>query len=555
MRLRLGIFTKIFLAVAGLALVPLFIGAALITSIYQDLVDQIVYDVVNVATPDTANHLMSHIADVHQNAYTLMFFILMISILLVSFAALYLSRSFSSPIRSLLDASRHIARGELDVRLSADRSDEFGLLAGEFNAMASQLEEAQENLESDNIDLERRVAERTAELTMANVELRSSAAQIQEANRLKSEFLANVSHELRTPLNAILGYTDLMLDGIYGEMQKQQLESLAKVRRNAESLLRLINDILDLSKIEAGRMSLSLEKFDPGELVRASLESVQPLFARSHLELRAEIAPDLPTVEADRGKVQQALYNLLSNALKFTHEGGVTVRVYADEKQANVWFEVIDSGPGIEAAKLRSIFDQFRQIDGSTTRTVGGAGLGLALCKKLVNLLNGAIDVASEPGKGSTFRFSIPVVASVKDAAPRLRKADETAPGGKRTVLAIDDDAEVLELLAASLEPAGFEVIRCTDSERAVERVRETNPFAVTLDIMMPYRDGWSVLKELKTDPQTSDIPVIIVSIIDDRARGYSMGVADYMLKPINRTQLIKRLESFASGDDWRGDA
>ncbi|HPM76451.1 MAG TPA: ATP-binding protein [bacterium] len=554
MRLRLGIFTKIFLAVAGLALVPLFIGAALITSIYQDLVDQIVYDVVHVASPATANHLMGHIADVHQNAYTLMFFILLISILLVSFAALYLSRSFSSPIRALLDASRHIARGELDVRLSADRSDEFGLLAGEFNAMASQLEEAQENLERDNIDLERRVAERTAELTMANVELRSSAAQIQEANRLKSEFLANVSHELRTPLNAILGYTDLMLDGIYGEMQKPQLESLTKVRRNAESLLRLINDILDLSKIEAGRMSLTLEKFDPGELVRSSLESVQPLFARSRLELRADIADGLPTVEADRGKVQQALYNLLSNALKFTSAGGVTVRVYADEKRVNVWFEVIDTGPGIEAAKLRSIFDQFRQIDGSTTRTVGGAGLGLALCKKLVNLLNGTIDVSSEPGKGSAFRFSIPVVAATKGALPRQRQA-EAAPGGKRTVLAIDDAAEVLELLAASLEPAGFEVIRCTDAERAVERVRETNPFAVTLDIMMPYRDGWSVLKELKADPQTSDIPVIIVSIIDDRARGYSMGVADYMLKPINRAQLIKRLESFAGGDEWREDA
>ena len=555
MHLRLSIFTKIFLAFSGLAMVPLLISAALISSNYQNMADEIALKVLDRVSPEEATQVLNQVSAVHMDAYILMFFVLLISVILVVFAALYISRSFSNPITALLEASRQIAHGNLDVRLTTDRGDEFGQLAEGFNTMARQLEDVKGRMEQANLDLEQRVAERTAELTMANTELRTRAAQIQEANRLKSEFLANMSHELRTPLNAILGYSDLLRDGIYGELTDQQGESLNKVRRNAEALLRLINDILDLSKIEAGRMSVALETFDPGELAANSVAGLRPLFDRKGVKLRAEIARHLPKIEADRGKVQQILYNLLSNALKFTDHGQVTVRAYAAKDRKQVWFEVADTGQGIPGDRLRVIFDQFRQIDGSSTRAAGGTGLGLALCKKLINLLNGTIDVESAPGEGSTFRFSLPVsprpaVAPEAATKQRRRQAVES-----RTVLAIDDDEEVLELLAASLEPAGYKVVRCTDPDAGVRQAKEMNPYAVTLDIMMPYRDGWSVLRELRSTPETADIPVIIVSIIDDQARAYSLGVQDYMVKPINRRALVARLDSFGDEDSVGGNA
>ena len=546
MRLQIGIFTRIFLAFAGLALVPLLISAALISSVYQEMTDRLLTEIQRSSSPAVITQAMKQVSGVHQDTYLLLFFFLLISVVLVIFAALFLSRTFAGPLTSLLKATEYMAKGELDVRLKVDRDDEFGALAESFNVMARQLDEARKRLEQQNLQLEQHVAERTAELTMVNVELRESAEQVREANRLKSEFLANMSHELRTPLSAILGYTDLLLDGIYGEMEVQQHDSLKKVRSNSEALLRLINDILDLSRIEAGRMSVTIETFNPGDLVANAVASVRPLFDKKGLVLRAEVSRNLPQLEADRGKVQQVLYNLLSNALKYTGDGGATVRVYTAMDRGRVWFELADTGDGIEDGKLEEIFDQFRQIDGSTTRKKGGTGLGLALCKKLVNLLGGELEVESEIGKGSVFRFSIPVKAIRReDKLSEPRRSPR--PGKKPVVLAIDDDEEILDLLSDSLEPAGYRVVRCRDADTGVRQVREINPYAVTLDIMMPIRDGWSVLQELKSDPETACVPVVIVSIIDDKERGFNMGVDDYMVKPINRSALIARLDSFGN--------
>ncbi len=544
MRLRLSIFIKVFMAFAGLALVPLFMATLLLSSIYQQTAETITRDVLQSVSPQIGQHVLKHVDQVHNNAFVLMGCLLLVAVILVVFGALYLSRSFASPIRAMLTATENIARGNLDVRLQATQNDEFGMLAEGFNNMARMLQQNKKRTEEANFNLERRVAERTAELTMANAELRASTAQILEANRLKSEFLANVSHELRTPLNAILGYTDLLLDGIYGPLDEAKAESLRKVRRNSEALLRLINDILDLSRVEAGRMNVMIETFDPSDVVTNCIANIRPLFDRKNLPLRAEIGANLPRIEADRGKLQQVLFNLLSNALKFTDRGHVVVRVFSTDDRQAITFEVTDTGEGIPEDKMHFIFDQFRQLDGSTTRRAGGTGLGLALCKKLVTLMGGSIDVHSEVGKGSSFSFTLPVTLSHGDntgtATTRRRSASD-----RRVVLAIDDDEETLNLLAANLEPAGYEVLRCRDGETGLRKVREIHPYAITLDIMMPYRDGWSVLKELKGNSDTADIPVIIISIIDDRARGFNLGVDAYMVKPINRAALLQSLDSF----------
>ncbi len=551
--LRSSIFLRVFLAFAGLALAPLFMSVILLSSIYQEMADKITHEVLQSTSPWVGGRILMYVQEVHKNTFLLMGCLVLISIVLVLFAALFLSRSFSNPIKAMIVATEHMSRGDLDVRLRSAQRDEFASLAEGFNNMARMLQQTRKRMEEVNLNLERRVAERTAELTMANTELRASAAQIEEANRLKSEFLANVSHELRTPLNAVLGYTDLLLDGIYGPLDDAKAGSLRKVRRNSEALLHLINDILDLSRVEAGRMSVTIETFDPGDVVTHCIASVRPLFDRKNLPLRAEIGGNVPRLEGDRGKVQQVLFNLLSNALKFTERGHVVVRVFPQEDRQWVHFEVTDTGDGIPDDKLHFVFDQFRQLDGSTTRRAGGTGLGLALCKKLVLLMCGTIDVRSELGRGSTFTFRLPVEMSGVESAT-TRSAKPRPAGQKRVVLAIDDDEDTLSLLAASLEPAGYEVIRCRDGETGLRKVREVSPYAITLDIMMPFRDGWSVLKELKGRSDTADIPVIIVSIIDDRARGFNLGVDAYLVKPINRAVLLQSLES-VGGERPRDEA
>ena len=548
-KVRRSIFIKIFLAFALLSLIPLFIVTALISSSYLDMAGEIADDATQSVSPAAAYHILQQIGEVHQQAYMLMVFFLSITVILVIFAALYLTRSFANPIRALKEASANLARGDLDVRLEASRNDEFGSLAHSFNIMADQLSRARERMIEDQENLEQRIAERTAELELANVNLTTSATQIQEANRLRSEFLANISHELCTPLNAILGYTDLMLDGCYGALQDQQVEGLKKVRRNGQSLLRLIDDMLVLSKLESGRISISLEKFDPAELVLSVVEGVRSLFEKKNLRLDTEIASPLPVVETDRGKVQLVLYNLLSNALKFTQHGAVKVKLSASEDYQWVIFEVLDTGEGIAAQNLNQIFENFRQLDGSIRRRAGGTGLGLALSKKLIQLLDGTIGVQSDPGQGSTFRFSIPVelTPAIKLEKIASSPAAHLTPGqGKRLILAIDDDENVLKLLADILEPAGFEVLRCTDADYGVRQAKERHPFAVTLDIMMPHRNGWSVLKELKSTPETKDIPVMVVSVIDDYAQGYRLGVDAYMTKPINRRDLLEKLNALS---------
>jgi len=525
---RLSIFTKIFLAISGVAIVPLLITNALVLSNYQQLVGKIGASEISEMDPG----LMAFLARESQDTYFLLSFIFLISAILVLFAALYLSRSFSQPLMTLLAATRHLAHGDFEIRVDSFRRDEVGALADGFNKMADQLEENRGRLEEANVLLENRVAQRTAELEMTNMQLEAAAQKMEEALLLKGEFLANLSHELLTPLHAMLGYSELLHEELYGEINDRQAEALAKIRRGGQSLQRLVNELINLAKMEAREMTLSVETFHPAQMLTSLVHSLRPVFAAKRLWLRCDLADNLPRLTTDRGKLQHVLYNLLSNAMKFTQSGGVTVRALLAEQDKQFVVEVSDTGIGIEPQQLHSLFDQFRKVGVAASRSSESGGLGLSLTKQLVETLGGEIGVSSEIGRGSVFRVTIPV-------ATGLHK-----PNNLRVILAIDDDEDLLELLASSLEPAGFRVVQCRDGESGLAKARELNPYAVTLDIKLPHLDGWSVLQELKNDPRTADIPVIVLSVIDDRARGQSLGVNAYITKPFSRDRLIAELRA-----------
>jgi signal transduction histidine kinase/CheY-like chemotaxis protein len=536
---RVNIFAKVFLAFSLLAVAPLMIATALVVSNYNDLGTQLVAQGGDGASSQLVAQLTERAARLSRDAFTLTTLIFMISAILVLFAALLLSRSFTAPINTLLQATRLLAKGDYDVRLEVSRRDEFGALALGFNRMADQLAEAHRWLASANVELESRVAQRTAELEMANLQLQTAAAKTEEAVRLKGEFLANLSHELLTPLHAVLGYSELLVEGVYGPPAPRQATALIKIRENAQTLRRLIGDIIDLLKVETGRMALTVESFDPRETLDTLCETLEPLFAARNLQFVSEYAPRLPRLQTDRSKLQNVLYNLLSNALKFTEQGRVTLRAHFRPHEAQFVCEVSDTGPGIPPEQSATIFQDFRQVDGSTRRRAGGAGIGLALTRQLVELLGGRITVESEVGKGSVFRVIIPAFLSLTgDGAPL------PAAGSRPVIISIDDDEDLLELLDATLGPAGYEVIRCTDGETGLARARELHPYAVTLDIKLPSRDGWSVLNELKSDPETADIPVIVLSVANEREKGERFGASAYLTKPFSRDQLIERLAS-----------
>lgn len=533
-----NIFFKVFIALVAVGVLPVTISSFLIISIYQEQA----YEMVRTFHEDNPERLAEELDLLNysnEENTLLIYIVITISLIITLFAAVYLSKTFTLPLQQVTKASLLLGRGDLSIRLQTPREDEFGRLAEGFNQMAQALADIQSKLKKANAELENRVAERTAELTFSNNELRKTAEKIHESSRLRSEFLSNMSHELRTPLNAILGYSELLMDGIYGEMNIQQSESMDKIRKNSQMLLRLINDLLDMSRMEAGRMPVHAEPFDPVDLVEQTVSGVRPLFDKKNLDLLVYASTGLPEIRSDRNKVQQVLLNLLSNALKFTESGRVSISVEYDPANNSVAFSVTDTGIGIDNNNIDRIFDQFRQVDGSTARKYGGTGLGLSISKKIATVLDGRITVQSEEGKGSTFTLTVPVSYEEKGIEPTITKT-----AGGKLIVAIDDDSDVLKVLTDSLESEGYNVVACTDGDMGIRKIKELSPYAVTLDIMMPYRDGWSVLRELKSNPNTKDVPVIIVSIIDDRSRGYQLGVNDYIVKPFKRQDILASLQS-----------
>ncbi|MFZ6027471.1 MAG: GAF domain-containing protein [Chloroflexota bacterium] len=374
-------------------------------------------------------------------------------------------------------------------------------------------------------------------------EQRQATEKLREVDKLKSQFLANMSHELRTPLNSIIGFSRVILKGIDGPITDLQQQDLSAINSAGQHLLNLINDILDISKIEAGKMELGLEEhINLNDLLNSAMSYAVGLTKDKPIKLIKDYASELPEVRADPTKLRQVIINFLSNASKFTEEGSITLR--AKEQRGpggrpEIKVSVIDTGVGISPEDQVRLFQPFTQVDGSLTRKVGGTGLGLSISKRLIEMHDGRVELESSIGIGSTFSVVLPL--------PYVEWVDESAPQGNRVVLSIDDDRQVIGLYGRYLADQGYQVVALDDFEHILEKVKELKPYAITLDIMLPARNGWQILEALKADQETHDIPVIICSIVDNQEKGFSLGAADYLTKPILQEDLINALNRLNS--------
>lgn len=469
-----------------------------------------------------------------------------VTILALALAFLLSSVIIINPIQRLSHATRQVAGGDLTIRVPVTTSDEIGQLASAFNNMTTELREAQEELESYHRTLEFQVAQRTDALRMANEELRRYNQELGQANRMKSEFLANMSHELRTPLNAIIGFSELLHDEVFGPLNEKQQRYVENVLNSGRHLLNLINEILDLAKVESGKMELQEEPFNPEAAVTDTANIVRALAQAKNIAIVTESPQPVGICVADPKKFKQVLYNLMSNAIKFTPDHGrVTIRVTLQPAGPTPhWLQVSvsDTGIGIEEKDQDRIFNEFEQVDGTYSRQYAGTGLGLALTRKLVELHGGKIGVRSTPGEGSTFTFTVPLKRPEglhPDVQPSVPEG-ETMP-----LLYVGHSAEaVREQLEGFLETHGFEVTWLGLEDDALQVARRLRPRAILLDLTSDPSATYRVWHALHAEPETATLPTILFVSRDGGDQGFALCGTAHFTKPIPRDDLLTKLNA-----------
>ena len=402
-------------------------------------------------------------------------------------------------------------------------------------------------------DIKDEIGTMVAQFDAMNKDLMHTREAAEQSNRAKSAFLANMSHELRTPLNAILGYSEMLQEEAEDFGHDDYIPDLKKIHKAGKHLLSLINDILDLSKIEAGRMDLYLERFDLNELLKDVTGTIAPLLQKDANKLELDVTDGLGIMRADVTKVRQVLFNLLSNAAKFTHEGKIVLGARREQQAGRDWIRVwvADEGIGIAVDKIKHLFEEFTQADESTTRNYGGTGLGLAISRRFCEMMGGELTVESTLGEGSTFTLQLPAEVDALEAARASKQSRQEGDGPAQSavasdavsILVVDDDPTVCDMLQRTLEKNGYRVTVAMTAVDGLRLAREIKPDAITMDVMMPGKDGWTLLKELKADATVMHIPVVMLTMVDNRTMGYSLGAAHYMTKPINREGLLTVLE------------
>jgi CheY-like chemotaxis protein/HAMP domain-containing protein len=417
----------------------------------------------------------------------------------------------------------------------------------ELEAQSEQLQVQTEELYQQSEELQ----QQTEELQQQNIDLEAQSRQVEEANRLKSEFLSNMSHELRTPLNSVMALSKVLIMQARKKLSEEEISYLEIIERNGRKLLSLINDILDLSKIEAGRIELKPKKLSPRLVLGDIMERLQPMAEVKGVELLGDIPDDLPLIESDEARVDQIFQNLIGNAIKFTEKGSVRVTAFSDPDR--VYVHVSDTGIGIPSEQMQKVFDEFHQVDGSSSRRYEGTGLGLAIVKKATGLLGGQVLVESTLGSGTTFRVSLPIWwqgETTREAEPASASPDRFeavhAAAGKRSVLVVDDEPKTVALVSQYLQEEGYRALEAVSGATALNLAELYHPFAIILDILMPDMDGFEVLQALKRNPKTADIPVIVISVKGDRKTGAALGAAGFIAKPVLKESLIGELKKIS---------
>ena len=578
---------------------------------------------------------------VAQRNRTIMIVLFLIPIAIV-LVFLMVNQLVRHPVERLADKAKKFAEGDMSVKVDVKTDDEIGILGQTFNYMVDSVSSFSNKLEA---EVKRKSALLNERTRLMNL-LERANKDLREMDKMKSTFLANMSHELRTPMNAIIGYTDLLIDGVDGPVNEEQDKSLNKVATNARHLLQLINDVLDISKIEAGKMKINPKELDLRWLIEAVSPTFEPQMRMKGITLTVNIPDELPHVYGDEARLKEVLINLLSNAIKFTHEGGITISAKLSERgvkpgEAPLFMEicVADTGIGIREEDVGKIFDKFVQADLTTIRQYEGTGLGLSIARGLISLHKGMIWVTSKLEEGSTFCFTLPLKKEMLEPASEpvietrmaesladyfgnpvedflkepeyegkpircweyvrcgqpscpaygskegrcwmimgthcagmkvaaypekvdfckgcdlmksiLKQSEDeyrtepvvAAKPDNKIIMVIDDNPEAIDIICKYLGNE-YSVVGLLGGEAAVEKARQIKPMAITLDIMMPRKDGWQVLRELKHDPDTQDIPVIIMSIVDDRSMGFSLGAAEYIVKPVEKDVLLRKLKT-----------